>query len=99
MGDGDKTGIATGEQFQHFIYWLVSTHDATQFPDSQLRRLLVQEFPNRTRVLVNGDRYQDISDYRKYATPGRRRLLGIHSEAESAEVIARLAAKMPATHS
>ena len=95
-GDGVDFGVTTGEQFQHFAYWAVSRHPEGQFADHDVMELLRNEFPfrNDERKWPNAKRrtFQSISAYRSYARDGRK--LGIRNEAERAEVLSRIDAKM-----
>lgn len=94
MGDGNKTGVVTDEQFGHFVYVLVTTHAADQFQDPTLIEILENEFPNRP-VLTDAKRFQSIGSHRSYARTTPEKLgVELKTEAGRAAIVARISRKM-----
>jgi hypothetical protein len=92
-GDGIDTGITTGEQFGHFVYWVVVRHPKGKFTNEPVDKMIRDEFPDHH--LAHGGRgaFQKISLQRSYAKNSPDRL-GIHSDVEAAEVLSRIDEKM-----
>jgi hypothetical protein len=92
INDGIDNGITSGERFGQFVYWLMMSHPRDKFPDHELESLLRNEYPHR-EASSGSKTFQAISAYRSYAknTPDR---LGIRSEREGTQILARIDAKM-----
>jgi hypothetical protein len=87
LGDGIEYGATTGERFGKFVYWLVTRYPEEKFSNVVVEEFLRSEFPRREKV--KNKPFQSIGTHRGYARRCPERL-GVKSDAEAAEVLARV---------